>query len=446
MDMSCKVTRREGLRFGGARGDAPQEGAHRGDTPQGVLRRAGAGAHGYRATVNVLTLIGAAALAALAGCGGGGDGGSEETGSNGGAGPTGSGDPSGSGDPTGAGGENGCSGPAGAGGGATGEAVVNQVEGVTVTTIAGTNTAGKADGEGTAALFNNPVNLTLDDAGDLYVSDFDNNSIRKIDLPAVTVTTVVSAGIVRPFGITFDVDGQLFVQTDASPDGQLTQNTGTLWSIDIAAGKAALLMPTTGRPRGLAPRPEGGLAVADVVTQLLAAFEPGSETLTPLAGASGCAGMADGMGTAAKFHRPYGVAALPDGGLVLADENNHSIRVVSASNEVSTLAGDGQPGSVDGAADAARFAFPKDVAVDAAGNVYVSDVGNHRIRRITTGGQVETIAGDGVAGFADGAGEAARFYGQEGIAVTPDGSAIYVADGTGGEKGPYHRVRRIDLP
>jgi DNA-binding beta-propeller fold protein YncE len=86
------------------------------------------------------------------------------------------------------------------------------------------------------------------------------------------------------------------------------------------------------------------------------------------------------------------------------------------------------------------------VAVDAAGNIYVSDVGNHRIRRITKAGQVETIAGDGVAGFADGSGEAARFYGQEGIAVTPDGSAIYVADGNGGEVGAYHRVRRIDLP
>jgi DNA-binding beta-propeller fold protein YncE len=205
-------------------------------------------------------------------------------------------------------------------------------------------------------------------------------------------------------------------------------------------------MPTTGRPRGLTALPGGGLAVADVYTNLVGSFDPGSETITPLAGVSGCPGMADGTGSAAKFHRPYGVAALPSGELVVADENNHSIRLVSTSNEVSTLAGDGVPGSVDGAVDAARFAFPKDVAVDAAGNVYVSDAGNHRIRRITKAGQVETIAGDGVAGFADGAGEAARFFGQEGIAVVPDGSAIYVADGNGGEPGAYHRVRRIDLP
>lgn len=400
--------------------------------------------------VNVLTLVGALLPVALVGCGGSGGDGSTGTG---GAGTTGgetsggdtSGDPSGSGETTGGGGDSACSGPAGAGGGAVGEAVVNQVEGVTVTTIAGSKTAGKADGEGVAAQFNNPVNLVFDGEGDLYVSDFDNNRIRKIDLPEVVVSTIVTEGIVRPFGITFDEGGALFVQTDANAAGELTQNTGTLWSVDIATGGATALMATTGRPRGLAPLPGGGLVVADVTTSLVAVFDPSSETMTALAGVDGCAGMADGPVGAAKFHRPYGTAVLPNGDLVLADENNHSIRVIGAMNDVTTLAGDGVPGSIDGAVDAARFAFPKDVAVDAAGNVYVSDAGNHRIRRITPNGQVETIAGDGVAGFADGVGAEARFFGQEGIAVAPDGSAIYVADGTGGEPGPYHRVRRIDL-
>ena len=90
--------------------------------------------------------------------------------------------------------------------------------------------------------------------------------------------------------------------------------------------------------------------------------------------------------------------------------------------------------------------MPQDLAIDSQGNVFVSDSGNHRIRRISMNGKVETVAGDGTAGFKDGDGIKSRFFGQEGIDVTADGKTLYVADGTGGEPQPYNRVRKITLP
>jgi DNA-binding beta-propeller fold protein YncE len=108
--------------------------------------------------------------------------------------------------------------------------------------------------------------------------------------------------------------------------------------------------------------------------------------------------------------------------------------------------GGGGDGTVDGAVAAARFSQPKALAVDAAGNVYVSDTGAHRIRRVAPDGTVTTVAGSGVAGYADGQGAQAMFWGQEGIAVTSDGHTLYVADGTGGEEGtPYNRIRKITI-
>jgi len=160
----------------------------------------------------------------------------------------------------------------------------------------------------------------------------------------------------------------------------------------------------------------GGTAIAD-----------DNWVFTTFAGISG--GGADGVGAHARFYIPVGAAFGPDGSAYIADSGNHTIRKITTTGVVSTVAGSaGVSGAVDGAASAARFYFPQGVAVDADGNVYVSDSGNYTIRKITAAGVVTTLAGlAGAPGSIDGAGAKARFGLPAGLAVDPDGN-LYVAD------------------
>jgi len=154
-----------------------------------------------------------------------------------------------------------------------------------------------------------------------------------------------------------------------------------------------------------------------------------TRTVTTLAGRPKQRGAADGAGTNAQFNRPMGIAVAPDGSVYVADTDSHTLRRISPTGVVTTVAGRvGVKGSADGAGAAARFTFPVGVAVDAHGTVYVADAGNHTIRRVTPVGQVSTIAGlAGQKGRTDGAGSEARFNMPHGLAVAPDGT-IYVAD------------------
>ena len=148
--------------------------------------------------------------------------------------------------------------------------------------------------------------------------------------------------------------------------------------------------------------------------------------VSTLAG-TGVAGSADGAGNVATFNSPSGVATDSAGNVYVADMDNHKIRKITPAGAVSTLAGTGVGGSADGAGNAATFNFPSSVATDSAGNVYVVDLGNNRIRKITPAGVVSALAGTGVFGFADGAGNVATFNVPTGLATDSAGN-VYVAD------------------
>jgi DNA-binding beta-propeller fold protein YncE len=148
--------------------------------------------------------------------------------------------------------------------------------------------------------------------------------------------------------------------------------------------------------------------------------------LTLLAG-DGVAGLRDGPGAQARFADPYGVAVSAAGRVYVADAgDNNRIRGIAPDGTVSTLAG-GDEGFADGLGATARFNTPSGLALDAAGNLYVADTGNHAIRKVTPQGLVSTLAGDGVAGFRDGPAAQARFNGPIGVAVDGQGK-VYVAD------------------
>jgi sugar lactone lactonase YvrE len=173
-----------------------------------------------------------------------------------------------------------------------------------------------------------------------------------------------------------------------------------------------------------------GWAAAFLLTASAAAQ---SYTWTALAGLLPQIGSADGAGNAARFHYPDGITTDRAGNVYIADTFNHTVRKITASGIVTTVAGlAGQTGGIDGTGSAARFHFPRGVAVESDGTLFVADSQNHAIRKVTPGGLVTTVAGlAGQSGSADGAGASARFYYPIGLALDREGN-IFVADGSNG--------------
>jgi sugar lactone lactonase YvrE len=326
--------------------------------------------------------------------------------------------------------------------------VVHQIAGVMVATLAGSAQAGAMDGTGAAAQFQNPVGIALDSHGLVYVTEYDGNRIRTVDSSGVTntLTTGSANGFAFPFAITVASATQLLVQTDSDTTGAKTPTSGTLWRVDITSGVPTAAVTGLGRPRGLAFVNATTVAVSDRVRETVSTLASTGSSLTLLAGSTGNAGYLDATGAAARFDQPYGLALLPDGSVVVADTSNNRVRQVTASGVVTTFAGGPQFGNVDGTRAESRFNTLRALAADSAGQVFVSDNGDHRIRRIAVDGTVETVAGDGNQGFQNGTGAQAEFYGQEGIAVTPDGKTVYVADGNAGDGSAFHRIRVITIP
>jgi hypothetical protein len=262
-----------------------------------------------------------------------------------------------------------------------------------VSTLAGlVGSAGSTDGTGSAARFNHPVGVAVDAAGTVYVADGFNHTIRKIT-PAGVVSTL--AGLAGSPG---------------STDG---------------TGSAARF----NGPFGVAVDVAGNVYIGDSGNHTIREITPAGVVST-LAGLAGNRGSTDGTGSAARFFQPTGVAVDAAGNVYVADFSNNTIRKITPAGVVSTLAGlAGSIGSTDGTGSAARFNQLAGVAVDATGNnVYVADLGNQTIRKITPAGVVSTLAGlAGSAGSTDGTGSAARFSDPAGIAVDAAGD-VYVAD------------------
>jgi DNA-binding beta-propeller fold protein YncE len=316
-----------------------------------------------------------------------------------------------------------------------------------VSTLAGWSMPGYLDGDRQVNLFNNPTNVAYGPDNKLYVADFDNGKIRVIDMDGNATTLIAKQGFARPFGLAF-VGDTLYVSTDRDPQGQGGSTdlmSGTVWKIDVAARSATPIAARIGRPRGLAALSDGRLAVADYEHHVIQLLDPASGTLTPLAGAWDLKGFADGAGAAAQFSTPYAVAQRSDGKLVVTDFDNHRIRLVGLDGSVTTAAGSSAAGFADGAMSGAMFNHPQGLVKTASGDMYLTDIDNYRVRKISADfASISTIAGDGTPGYKDDdTTTAAQFYGLEGVSVKPDGSMIFVADGTRGEDVPYNRIRVI---
>lgn len=267
-----------------------------------------------------------------------------------------------------------------------------------VRTLAGSGKAGFGDGRGKTAQFNELIAVVADRAGTLYVADRNNHRIRKVTVEG-EVSTLAGTG---DAGF---VDGAL-------AEARFNQPYGVALSED-----------------------EGLLYVADYLNHAIRVVDLRAGRVVTLAG-NGKPGFADGKGVQAQFHQPYNVKRGRDGHLYVPDQNNHAVRRVSVDGAVSTVAGDGKAGFADGQGREARFNNPTGITIAPDGTLFVADRNNHRVRRIDPAGSVSTLAGDGSAGFADGALAQAKFNRPLDVELAPDGR-LYVSEENN------HRIRVI---
>jgi sugar lactone lactonase YvrE len=318
----------------------------------------------------------------------------------------------------------------------------------TVSTLAGAaSQIGSADGSGSAARFYGPSGIAIDSAGNMYVADAGNDTIRKIT-PDGTVSTL--AGTAQQSG---SADGSGAAARFLGPSGVATDSMGTVYVADYSnstirrisrtadvstfAGTAEHLGSVDGiasvarfnYPTGVSLDSAGNIYVADFRNNTIRKITPAGN-VTTLAGAAGEPGSADGIGSAARFNNPAGVATDSAGNVYVADSENGTIRKITPDGSVSTFAGTvaGRGGAADGTGSAAQFNVPDSVAIDSADNIYVADSTNQTVRKITPAGVVTTLAGAAKQeGSVDGIGSAARFSYPTGIAVDTVGN-VYVAD------------------
>jgi DNA-binding beta-propeller fold protein YncE len=310
-------------------------------------------------------------------------------------------------------------------------------------TLAGTGLASFLDGPRSQARFDDPANVLVASDGRVFVADYNNGAIR-VAAPDGTVRTLTRQdNFARPFGLALSPDGAtLYVSTDRNDSLEQTPQTGTIWRVDLQSGAATVVASDLGRPRSIATVPDGRLVLSDNQHHTLRLLDPVSGAVSPLAGALDQPGRVDAQGAAARFDTPYDLVVDGHGDVLVADYGNHLVRKVTLAGAVTTLAGSGAIGWADGPAGEATFDHPQGLAIDAAGTLYVSDADNFCVRKLA-GGVVTTVAGDRTAGFRDGEPMEAQLFGLEGIDVTRDGTMLYIADGDRGEEQPYHRVRRL---
>jgi len=265
-----------------------------------------------------------------------------------------------------------------------------------VTTLAGSGSQGSANGTGTAASFRGPLGVAVDGNGNVYVADAGNNLIRKITSAGVVTTlagsgsagsangTGTAASFASPIGVAVDASGNVYVGDAGTSLIRKITSAGVVTTLAGSGSPGSANGTGTAAsfnvPYGVAVDGNGNVYVSDFSSNLIRKITAAG-VVTTLAG-SGSQGSANGTGTAASFSQPSGVAVDGNGNVYVADFLNNLIRKITSTGIVTTLAGSGSVGSANGTLTAASFNEPFGVAVDGNGNVYVTDTFNCSIRAI----------------------------------------------------------------
>ena len=341
-----------------------------------------------------------------------------------------------------------------------------QLSGGTISTYAGTGTAGYTGdlGAATAARIAHPEGITVAANGDVYYADPDNNVIRKVTAATGIITTVAGSGgngssgdgglaILAKFknaeGVFVVANGDLYLADTGNHEiRKVTALTGIVtlvvgstspgYSGDGGAATAARLR----LPAAIVVAANGDMYIADTGNDTVRKVTAATGIATTYAGTGTTGYTGDGgAATSARLSGPQGLVLAGNGDLYIADTGNNVIRrVTAATGVITTFAGTGTAGFLGdgGVATSARLNAPESVSISASGELYIADAGNNRIRRVSTGGTITTVAGTGTAGAAGDGGlpTAAQLNSPHGIAVSTSGT-YYISDRVNNE------IRRV---
>lgn len=326
----------------------------------------------------------------------------------------------------------------------------------TVSLFAGSNTGaqGYANATGSAAMFYGPAGVAMDSSGNLYVADYFNNDIREItsagvvSLFAGSSTQVAgnangtgsAATFTNPAGVAVDSSGNIYVADENNNEIRKITPAGV---VSLFAGSPTMATghadgtgsaATFFGPEGIAVDSSDNVWVADSSNNEIREISPSGQ-VTTVAGSYLTSGHANGSGTSATFSMPTGITADSSGNLYVADYGSNEIRKIDSTNVVSLFAGSSTAaaGHADGTGSAATFTAPFGIAIDSAGNLYVTDANNEEVRMLTPNALVTTLAGSApTPGLTNGTGSTARFFHPFGIVVDGSGN-LYVGDNSNNE-------------
>jgi NHL repeat len=350
---------------------------------------------------------------------------------------------------------------------------VRKVDGATqvITTVAGNGAAGYFSGGGdggpaTAATLNQPQQITLDSAGNLYIADIYNNRIRKVAAATQFISTVaggavggfsgdggtaVAGELTEPSGVALDAAGNLYIADfgnnrirRVAAANQILSTVAGNGTVAYGGDGGAAAYASLNTPGAVATDALGNVYIADRANYTVRKVDASTGLISTLAG-NGTLGFSGDGGPAAnaQLYNPYGIAVDSVGNVYISELNNARVRKIEAATQrISTFAGSGQSGNSGdgGPATSAKFGFLYGLAVDANNNVYIADSGNSVIRKVDAATQIiSTIAGNGTVGFSGDGGPAtsAQLESPTAISVDPSGN-VYVADQLN------NRIRRID--
>jgi sugar lactone lactonase YvrE len=340
-----------------------------------------------------------------------------------------------------------------------------------ITTVAGSSTGGYSGDGGLSisAKVYLPFGVALDKSGNFYIADTGNNRVRKVNISTYTITTVAgngklafcgdggpatSACLSQPTGVAVDSAGALYIADNGNyrirrvdTSGKITTYAGNGSPTFCGDGQPATLA-CLHTPTGVAVDTKGNVYVADEYSCRVRKILASNHTITTVAGNGAIGSSGDGgLAIFAELGGPTGVAVDPAGNLYIADWGNHRVRQVNPSGIISTLAGNGTSAFCGdgGVAASACLRSPYGVAVDGSGNVFIADSGNSRIRKVTASTKkISTVAGGGSVLGDNGPATKASLAIPYGVAVFPTtaGSlpnSMYIAD-----QG-HNRIRRVTL-